>query len=424
SYKGALAGVPPISPNAHKSWICVGENDIVPSIRNDIRTLQISKSLKDKLCKPWTNTAIIRLIGKSIGYNYLCHRLSSMWKPMGSLQIIDLNKNCYLVKFDNEQDDFKALTGGPWMIFDHYLVIQQWDPSFRVSDKLPSKMVVWARLPHLPILFYHPQILTALGNLIGRTVRIDFTTQNDERGKFARLAVEIDLDVPLAPVIDLDGAWQKVEYENIPDLCFECGLIGHNLGNCPKLTKAVYPITTDVPVQSSELTSVDGNGGAKNDAYGPWLVVSRKGRRQRLIEGSEKESLVGRKEPKTQEPKKQVNPPSAKSLGKSSQDSASLDSSKEPSISTPKDSAHGMKKTTAIIIPAKIGKSNKGNIPMGPNHKRADPISTGPSKDVGSGPSKYSKDGPKGQTSTDTNKAVVTTNATSSPFEGFSPPET
>ncbi|CAN1279584.1 hypothetical protein LINPERPRIM_LOCUS17071 [Linum perenne] len=53
-------------------------------------------------------------------------------------------------------------------------------------------MVVWARFPHVPIQFYHPQILTSLGNLIGWTVKIDANTQRGDRGKFARLAVEID----------------------------------------------------------------------------------------------------------------------------------------------------------------------------------------------------------------------------------------
>ncbi|CAN1326355.1 hypothetical protein LINPERPRIM_LOCUS33802 [Linum perenne] len=96
------------------------------------------------------------------------------------MQIIDLDKECYIVKFSNDQDYFKALTGGPWLILDHYLIVQQWDPSFRVSSTLPSKMVVWIRFPHLPILFYHPEILTALGNLVGKTIRIDLATQSAE----------------------------------------------------------------------------------------------------------------------------------------------------------------------------------------------------------------------------------------------------
>ncbi|CAN1815933.1 hypothetical protein LINPERHAP1_LOCUS27610, partial [Linum perenne] len=208
SYKSALWGFVPSPSKTQKDWIVVGQKDIISSVTNGIKSLSFSDSFKTKLCKPWTNSVIIRLMGKSIGYAYLCHRLRSMWKPAGSMHVVDIDRDCFIVKFSNEQDYFQALTGGPWMILEHYLVVQQWDPSFRVSGKLPAKMVVWVRFPHLPILLYHPQILAALGNLIGRTVRVDLSTQNTDRGKFARLAVKIDLNEPLAPMIELDGAWR------------------------------------------------------------------------------------------------------------------------------------------------------------------------------------------------------------------------
>ncbi|CAN1186632.1 hypothetical protein LINPERHAP2_LOCUS38222 [Linum perenne] len=94
-------------------------------------------------------------------------------------------------------------------------------------------MVVWVRFPHLPIHFYHAQVLTSLGNLIGKTVKIDFNTQRAERGKFARIAIEIDLNEPIPPVVLLHGAIQKVEYENMPTLCFGCGKVGHDSQACP-----------------------------------------------------------------------------------------------------------------------------------------------------------------------------------------------
>ncbi|CAN1841023.1 hypothetical protein LINPERHAP1_LOCUS36319 [Linum perenne] len=108
-----------------------------------------------------------------------------MWKPTGNMHIVDLDKSCFLVKFSVEQDYFKALTGGSWILLDNYLLVHQWDPSFRVSNDLPKRMVAWIRFPHLPIHLYHGQVLTALGNLVGKTVKIDSTTQTAERGKFA-----------------------------------------------------------------------------------------------------------------------------------------------------------------------------------------------------------------------------------------------
>ncbi|CAI0559187.1 unnamed protein product [Linum tenue] len=63
------------------------------------------------------------------------------------MEVMDLDHDCFLVKLDNEQDYFKALTDGPWTIFDHYILVQQWSPRFKTSDPLPKKMIVWVQLP-------------------------------------------------------------------------------------------------------------------------------------------------------------------------------------------------------------------------------------------------------------------------------------
>ncbi|CAN1149282.1 hypothetical protein LINPERHAP2_LOCUS16931, partial [Linum perenne] len=233
SYSNVLTGSLPQPQTSSQPWICVGEKDIVSSISNDVRSLKLSKEFKEKLCQPWSNTVVIRLLGKSIGYSYLCNCLRSMWKPLGNMHMIDVDMDCFLVRFGADKDYLKALTGGPWMILDHYLIVQQWNPSFRVSNKLSSKMVVWVRFPHMPIQLYHKEVLISLDNLVGKTIKIDYNTQSAERGKFARIAVEIDLSEALVPGIDLDGAWQRIEYENLPNLCFECGKVGHLLDSCP-----------------------------------------------------------------------------------------------------------------------------------------------------------------------------------------------
>ncbi|CAN1122463.1 hypothetical protein LINPERHAP1_LOCUS6649 [Linum perenne] len=235
---------------------------------------------------------IVRLLGKNIGYAFLCNRLHAIWKPLGHMHIVDLDRNCFLVKFANEQDYFKALTGGPWMLLDHYLIVHQWDHSFRVSEDLPKKMVVWVRFPHLPIHFYHPQVLTFLGNLIGKTIKIDFNTQRAERGKFARIAVEIDLSELLAPVVELDGALQTVEYENMPLLCFECGMVGHEIHNCPSGARAI----THVADSSTEGAAAVVSDLPAAGNYGPWMVVERKSRRIRKEGAPIKDNPISGKE--------------------------------------------------------------------------------------------------------------------------------
>ncbi|CAN1315504.1 hypothetical protein LINPERPRIM_LOCUS29732 [Linum perenne] len=277
-------GAAPTPILTSQSWICVGEKDIVPSISNGIRSLKLSKEFKEKLCMPWTNTVVIRLLGKSVGYSYLCNQLRAMWKPLGNMNVIDLDLDCFLVRFQNEKDYFKALTGGPWMVLDHYLIVQQWDPSFRVSNKLPSKMVVWVRFPHMPIQLYHKEVLTSIGNLVGRTIKIDYNTQSAERGKFARIAIEIDLSEALATGVDLDAVWQRIEYENLPNLCFECDKVGHLVESCPKLSAAsggMAALGVGPTSASSPTLNTSDENALPPDRFGPWMTVSRKSRRIR-----------------------------------------------------------------------------------------------------------------------------------------------
>ncbi|CAN1787164.1 hypothetical protein LINPERHAP1_LOCUS17527 [Linum perenne] len=203
---------------------------------------------------------------------------------MGHLHIVDLDRTCFLVKFGNDQDYFKALTGGPWIIFDRYLIVHQWDESFRVSNELPHKLVAWVRFPHLPIQFYHAKILAYMGNLIGKTIKIDFTTQRVDRWKFARIAVEIDLNLPLPPVIELDGCLQLVEYENIPTLCLGCGRGGHAKEECP-LSTGCKSIVVKEPLNA---TGKDLPPAAMtSETFGPWMIATRR-RRKPLLESNSK----------------------------------------------------------------------------------------------------------------------------------------
>ncbi|KAJ8762753.1 hypothetical protein K2173_017568 [Erythroxylum novogranatense] len=104
-----------------------------------------------------------------------------------------------------------------------------WFSPFR-STRTVTHVVVQVRFPNLPISRYHPTILEALGNLVGSLVKIDDATSQAQRGRFARLAVELDLSAPLRSSVALDGETLLVEYEGLPSVCAGCGFTGHDLG--------------------------------------------------------------------------------------------------------------------------------------------------------------------------------------------------
>ncbi|CAN0921042.1 hypothetical protein LINGRAHAP2_LOCUS32396 [Linum grandiflorum] len=201
-----------------------------------------------------------------------------MWKPEGKMRMVDLDNDVFLAHFDHPQDYDHALTGGPWMILDHYLVCHSWEPSFRVSSDLPARMVVWVRFPQLPYQYYQTDILTGLGNLIGKTVRIDKRTLTSACGKFAHLAVEVNLKEAVATGVFIDDVWQDVEYENLPTLCFACGRIGHQIAECPsKISESSSPSPSDQGAPTAiNRHPVPAAAGESQPEYGSWLTVQRK----------------------------------------------------------------------------------------------------------------------------------------------------
>ncbi|CAN0843762.1 hypothetical protein LINGRAHAP2_LOCUS4029 [Linum grandiflorum] len=279
SYASIVCGTNGSSFPPRSSTVPVEDKDIVLSVKDGVRSLRTSGKFRAKLCAPLKKALVIRLLGKSVGIQYLYNRLKALWRPEGRLRMVDLDNEIFLASFENSLDYDHALTGGPWLILDHYLVVHTWDPSFRASSNLPPKMVVWIRFPRLPYQYYHEEILKGLGNLIGRTVRMDDRTLTSARGKFARLAVEINLREPVATGVFLDDVWQEVEFENLPTLCFECGRVGHEAAAClstkdnlPELNPTPVAFGFNPTMRSPESTT---GGIPKRPEFGPWLTVER-----------------------------------------------------------------------------------------------------------------------------------------------------
>ena len=149
--------------------------------------------------------------------------------------VIDLENNFFLVRFKTEGDAHYALTQGPWTILGHCLTVQQWNPHFDSSNDNIDNIVARIRLLGMPLHYYHKRVLRMIGNVVGKVIRIDYNTESLTRGKFARIAVEVSLNKPLCSQFFLDGKMQKVEYENLAVICFNCGIYGHKNENCPQL---------------------------------------------------------------------------------------------------------------------------------------------------------------------------------------------
>lgn len=183
---------------------------------------------------------------------------------------MDLPRQFFMIRFELEDEYLAALTGGPWRVFGSYLMTQTWNPEF---DPLRDEIVttpVWIRLSNIPVNFYHKAILMGIAKGLGTLVKVDETTLNFERARFARVCVEVNLSKPLKGTVRINGERYFVAYEGLTNICSGCGIYGHLVHNFPRriIEKVVEQEAPVLPV----------TGVAERQANDGFTVVGRKGR--------------------------------------------------------------------------------------------------------------------------------------------------
>ncbi|XP_058762592.1 uncharacterized protein LOC131635973 [Vicia villosa] len=198
----------------------------------DCPQITLSKFEENRIQRPWRRGVIVKLLGRRIGYKALENRLKQMWVKKGIINIIDLGHEYYLVTFTHEDDKNEALLDGPWFIYDHYLTVKEWTPNFHLESEAIVNVAVWIRIANLPIEYYDLKLLHVIGNLAGQTVKVDKNTHQRERGKYARICVEVNISKPLLAIFSIRNRNYKIEYEGLHMLCLRCGKFGHYKEGC------------------------------------------------------------------------------------------------------------------------------------------------------------------------------------------------
>ncbi|KAL4290191.1 hypothetical protein GQ457_14G018230 [Hibiscus cannabinus] len=227
--------------------VVVLDEDCVVDREGQFLTIKFSKRVHDQIDSTMRNVIIVRLLGRNIGV-------------------------------EDPRDYERILTEGPWTIYGSYLTVQPWSRTFSTSEKHPSRVVVWVRLPGLPYRYYSKALFHRIMAIVGEVVCVDYNTQAGERGKFARLAVTVDLNKPLVLCIGIDDFTQQLEYEGLQNICFKCGVYGHSQELCTHSTMRGNVVNGQKQNSDNVGEEVSKEAG-KEGLFGPWMVVDTRRRR-------------------------------------------------------------------------------------------------------------------------------------------------
>lgn len=104
-------------------------------------------------------------------------------------------------------------------------------------------------------------ILKKIGNKIGRLLKIDACTSSTLRGRYARLCIELPLEVLVIPFIFIGQHKQVIHYEDDNILCKKYGRLGHAQSKCQ------YRIVFNAP-SPTELNSTTSQSKAQKELLG------------------------------------------------------------------------------------------------------------------------------------------------------------
>ncbi|CAN1301490.1 hypothetical protein LINPERPRIM_LOCUS24977 [Linum perenne] len=117
-------------------------------------TIRIPDVEKRRVQRKFDTAIIVNTLDRCFLFAFMSHKLPQMWSKKGNVLVSDVGFGFYVVKFETIADYERAMFGGPWMINEHYVVIQEWRPYFRPDETLLSTLRVWVRLSKIPFEYF------------------------------------------------------------------------------------------------------------------------------------------------------------------------------------------------------------------------------------------------------------------------------
>ncbi|KAL3510563.1 hypothetical protein ACH5RR_029964 [Cinchona calisaya] len=90
------------------------------------------------------NRLFAKGVGKIVDFKFFDLKIREIWKPKESINIINLGKDFFPVKFLDEDDFLTIISRGPWFLNRYYVSIRLLESNFSPYQAQQSKTAIWA----------------------------------------------------------------------------------------------------------------------------------------------------------------------------------------------------------------------------------------------------------------------------------------
>ncbi|KAJ4831669.1 hypothetical protein Tsubulata_020882 [Turnera subulata] len=169
--------------------------------------------------------------------------------------------NLYVFHFSSEEDKKRVAKGAPWFVANQHIIVKEWLPNLSWDQVDLGKSCMWIQVHGLPLEQMNEESARVIDEAFAGLLETNISLKNVVNPRsYIRLKVGIWVDRPLLTgfhnvTAGCEKSWVRFQYENLPELCWFCGRLGHQMQRCPsKGANDKLPVF-DIPERG----------------YGPWL---------------------------------------------------------------------------------------------------------------------------------------------------------
>ncbi|XP_070006789.1 uncharacterized protein [Nicotiana sylvestris] len=167
-----------------------GESSIV-----DIELEDIASEIE------YWNPVVCYVLGAHPPFPVLNGYIQRIWAKHGINKVSMLKNGIVLVRFDTELEKNKAIQGGIYHFDNKPFIVKAWCPNIEFTREELYTMQIWIKLPGLDFKYWSPKGLSKIDSLIGKSLMVDQNTQKKIGLNFARLLIEVGMDIVLPDCI-------------------------------------------------------------------------------------------------------------------------------------------------------------------------------------------------------------------------------
>ncbi|XP_038977965.1 uncharacterized protein LOC120108429 [Phoenix dactylifera] len=226
---------------------------------------------------------LARILGRRVPAEWVALEMKAKGKLDYEVEAFPMAVGYFALRLRNEEDKEAMLGKGLWIVAGQLLALERWQPDFVLGRKEVSKVVVWLRLPGLPLEYWRKESIWEIATEAGVAIEVDGFTEDHRRMGYARIKVEVDASLPVRLGVFIRGKegklWQSFMYEYLPPVYYQCGRLGHGGNGCRSATPesaignggsgatATEGVKPDHDPSGQSGSAGDGKGGRR--AFGP-----------------------------------------------------------------------------------------------------------------------------------------------------------